>query len=54
MRLHSGRGGCIAMDPRGNISAAFTTTGMFRGWIDTNGKMTVRIYAEPVDSKAAH
>lgn len=39
-----GRGGCIAIDKQGNIAAEFTTTGMYRGWIDTNGLKEIWIY----------
>jgi L-asparaginase / beta-aspartyl-peptidase len=41
-----GRGGCIAIDGQGNICMNFTTTGMYRGYIDTNGQKKVLIYAE--------
>jgi len=37
-------GGVIAMDADGNIAAPFNTPGMYRGWIDQDGKVTVRIY----------
>jgi beta-aspartyl-peptidase (threonine type) len=39
-------GGVIAMDGQGNIAAPFNTSGMYRGWIDENGNVTVRIYAD--------
>lgn len=39
-----GRGGCIAIDCEGHITMPFTTSGMFRGKIGTNGKKTVEIY----------
>ncbi len=39
-----GRGGCIALNKEGQIAMAFTTTGMYRGYIDTNGKMETFIY----------
>lgn len=41
-----GRGGCIALDKQGNISMPFTTTGMFRGSIDTSGKKNIQLYAK--------
>ena len=41
-----GGGGIIAMDPRGNIVATFNTEGMYRAWIDTDGKITVKIYKD--------
>jgi beta-aspartyl-peptidase (threonine type) len=39
-----GRGGCIAIDKKGNIITSFTTSGMFRASIDKEGKRTVAIY----------
>ena len=42
-----GEGGVIAMDRAGNIAMPFNTTGMYRGWIDADGKVTVAIYKEP-------
>jgi beta-aspartyl-peptidase (threonine type) len=39
-----GDGGVIAMDRDGNIAMPFNTTGMYRGWIDEDGKVTVEIY----------
>ncbi len=38
--------GVIAIDARGGISAPFNTLGMYRGWIDTGGEMTVATHAE--------
>jgi beta-aspartyl-peptidase (threonine type) len=40
-------GGIIAMDSQGNIATPFNTPGMYRGWIDADGKVTVAIYREP-------
>ena len=40
----SGRGGCIAIDKKGNIEMPFTTSGMFRGKIDTHGEKFLAIY----------
>lgn len=37
-------GGLIALDRKGNIVTAFNTTGMYRGWIDTRGHVTVKIF----------
>ena len=37
-------GGVIAMDGEGEISVAFNTPGMFRGWIGTDGEMAVEFY----------
>jgi beta-aspartyl-peptidase (threonine type) len=42
----NGRGGCIGIDKKGNIAISFTTSGMFHGYIDKNGKRTVAIYAK--------
>lgn len=39
-----GRGGCIAIDKRGNISMSFTTSGMFRGSINKHGEKTIMIF----------
>jgi L-asparaginase / beta-aspartyl-peptidase len=39
-----GDGGLIAVDKDGNISMPFNTSGMYRGYIDANGKMIVEIY----------
>jgi beta-aspartyl-peptidase (threonine type) len=44
LKSNGGRGGCIAMDHEGNVVFNFTTTGMFRGSIDTNGKKYTAIY----------
>jgi beta-aspartyl-peptidase (threonine type) len=44
LKASNGRGGCIAMDHQGNIVFNFTTTGMFRGSIDTEGKVFTAIY----------
>jgi beta-aspartyl-peptidase (threonine type) len=39
-----GRGGCIAINHKGQIAVEFTTSGMFRGFIDTEGKKFIGIY----------
>jgi L-asparaginase / beta-aspartyl-peptidase len=39
-----GDGGLIAVDKDGNIAMPFNTSGMYRGYIDANGKMVVEIY----------
>lgn len=45
-----GEGGVIAMDRAGNIAMPFNTSGMYRGWIDADGKVTVAIYRDvPTD-----
>ena len=41
-----GRGGCIAIDRKGNIVMSFTTSGMFRGYIDTKGVHFTALYAD--------
>lgn len=41
-----GNGGLIAVDKNGNIAMPFCTEGMYRGFIDRNGKMEVKIYKE--------
>jgi beta-aspartyl-peptidase (threonine type) len=37
-------GGVIALDAHGNIVAPFNTPGMYRGWIATDGTLTVKFY----------
>ena len=39
-----GDGGLIAVDKDGNIAMPFNTSGMYRGYIDANGKMVIEIY----------
>jgi beta-aspartyl-peptidase (threonine type) len=39
-----GTGGLIAIDREGNITLPFNTSGMYRGYIDPNGKFVVEIY----------
>ncbi|QDV06686.1 Isoaspartyl peptidase precursor [Planctomycetes bacterium Poly30] len=41
-----GSGGCIALDSAGRLAAPFTTPGMYRGWVDAQGRVTVRIYGD--------
>jgi beta-aspartyl-peptidase (threonine type) len=41
-----GDGGLIAVDKNGNITMPFCTEGMYRGYIDGNGKMVVKIYKD--------
>ena len=41
-----GDGGVIALDPEGNISLTFNTSGMYRASIDTSGKVFVAIYRD--------
>ena len=39
-----GSGGLIAIDRQGNIALLFNTPGMYRGYVDPNGKYVVEIY----------
>lgn len=39
-----GRGGCISLDRKGRVSMPFSTTGMFRGFINHLGKSGIYIY----------
>ncbi|MBV6480097.1 MAG: Isoaspartyl peptidase [Ignavibacteria bacterium] len=39
-----GSGGLIAVDSAGNISMVFNSEGMYRGYIDMNGKMEIGIF----------
>jgi beta-aspartyl-peptidase (threonine type) len=39
-----GDGGAIVIDKNGIISMPFNTTGMFRGFVDRKGKITVKIF----------
>jgi L-asparaginase / beta-aspartyl-peptidase len=39
-----GTGGLIAIDRNGNIALPFNTNGMYRGYVDPNGKFVVDIY----------
>jgi len=41
-----GDGGVIAIDHSGNIAFSFNTSGMYRAYIDTDGKPVVKIYKE--------
>jgi beta-aspartyl-peptidase (threonine type) len=38
-----GDGGVIALDANGNFATPFNTDGMYRGWVDRDGKMHVAI-----------
>lgn len=42
----NGRGGCIAIDKKGQVAISFTTSGMFHAYIDANGKRKTAIYKE--------
>ena len=39
-----GTGGLIAIDGHGNVALPFNTSGMYRGYVDPNGKFLVEIY----------
>jgi beta-aspartyl-peptidase (threonine type) len=39
-----GSGGLIAIDREGNMALPFNTSGMYRGYVDRNGKFVVEIY----------
>jgi L-asparaginase / beta-aspartyl-peptidase len=39
-----GTGGLIAVDRKGNIALPFNTSGMYRGYVDPDGKLVVEIY----------
>jgi beta-aspartyl-peptidase (threonine type) len=39
-----GDGGIIAVDRKGNIAMEFNTTGMFRGYVTSEGKKEVFIF----------
>jgi L-asparaginase / beta-aspartyl-peptidase len=39
-----GTGGLIAIDRKGNIALPFNTSGMYRGYVDPNGKFIIEIY----------
>jgi len=41
-----GDGGVIALDADGNIATPFNTEGMFRGWVDRDGKIHIAIFPE--------
>jgi len=39
-----GCGGLVAIDHEGNVQLSFNTPGMYRGWVDRDGRMDVAIY----------
>ena len=39
-----GSGGLIAIDRQGDVALPFNTSGMYRGYVDPNGKFVVEIY----------
>ncbi len=44
-----GTGGVVALDRAGNIAMPFSTPGMYRGYIDTEGNLVIRIYREAAE-----
>lgn len=44
LKLVGGNGGVIGLDGKGNVVAEFNTSGMFRAWIDSEGRKTVAIF----------
>ena len=44
-----GYGGIIGLDADGNIAMPFNTEGMYRGYVDTEGEMVVRIYGDTME-----
>ncbi len=45
-----GAGGVVAVDRYGNISMPFNTSGMYRGYIDREGHLVVRIFKDEEDN----
>jgi beta-aspartyl-peptidase (threonine type) len=41
-----GDGGVIALDSDGNFATPFNTEGMYRAWVDKDGKIHIAIFAE--------
>jgi beta-aspartyl-peptidase (threonine type) len=39
-----GLGGVVAMDREGNVEMVFNTRGMYRGWVDQEGRLKVAIW----------
>jgi L-asparaginase / beta-aspartyl-peptidase len=39
-----GTGGLIAIDTNGDVALPFNTNGMYRGYVDENGKFVIEIY----------
>ena len=46
LRKIGGEGGLIAVDSQGNVALPFNCEGMYRGYIQTDGEMTIRIYKD--------
>jgi len=41
-----GDGGVIALDAAGNFAMPFNTEGMYRGWVDRDGKIHISIFSD--------
>jgi L-asparaginase / beta-aspartyl-peptidase len=41
-----GDGGVIALSKRGRLATPFNTTGMFRGWVTSDGRFVVKIFGD--------
>ena len=41
-----GDGGVIALDADGNVAMPFNTEGMYRSWVDKDGKIHISIFAD--------
>ena len=46
IKAAGGEGGAIVLDPRGNLAMAFSSEGMYRGYVTRSGKMQVMIYRD--------
>ncbi len=44
LKSQGGTGGIIAVDNKGNVAMTFNTTGMFRGFVKSNGDMKVAMF----------
>jgi beta-aspartyl-peptidase (threonine type) len=44
-----GDGGVIALDADGNFATPFNTEGMYRGWVDKDGKVHIAIFSAPIE-----
>ena len=46
LKTAGGEGGVIALDGKGNFSAPFNSEGLYRGFIDQEGKKIVALYQD--------
>jgi beta-aspartyl-peptidase (threonine type) len=46
LRNIGGEGGLIAVDALGNLALPFNCEGMYRGYIEADGKMVIQIYKD--------